>query len=45
MGFVSHDLHGEAKGAIALVVRGVRVVISKVEVGWNVGGGLGSKAE
>jgi len=43
--FVTYDLDGEARGTIALVVRGVRVVIGKVEVGWDVGDGLCSKAE
>jgi len=45
VGFITHDLDREARGAIALVVGGVCVVIGKVEVGWDVGGGLGSKAE
>jgi len=45
VGFFTHDLDGEARGAIVLVVGGVCVVIGKVEVGWDVGGGLGSKAE
>ena len=45
MQFVTHDLDGKARGAIALVVGGVSVVIGKVEVRWDVGGGLGSKAE
>jgi len=42
--FVTHDLDGNARGAIALLIGGVSVVISKVEVRWDVGGGLGSKA-
>ena len=33
MGFITHDLNGKARGAIALVVGGVCVVIGKVEVG------------
>jgi len=45
VGFITHDLDGEARGATALVVGGVCVVIGKVEVGWDVGGGLGSKKE
>jgi len=45
VGFITHDLDGETRGAIALVVGVVCVVIGKVEVGWDVGGGLGSKAE
>ena len=45
MGFITHDLNGKARGAIALVVGGVCVVIDKMEVGWDVGGGLGAKAE
>jgi len=49
VGLITHDLDGEARGAIALVVGGVCVVIGKdqlkVEVGWDVGNGLGSKAE
>jgi len=36
--FITHDLDGEARGAIALVVEGVCVVIGKEEVGWD---GLG----
>ena len=42
MGFITHDLNEKATGAIALVVGGVCVVIGKVEVGWDVGGGLGA---
>ena len=45
LGFINHHLDGETRGVIALVVGGVCVVISKVELGWDVGGGLGSKAE
>jgi len=45
VGFITHNLYIETRGAIALVVGGVCVVISKVEVGWDVGGGLGSKAD
>ena len=45
MQFVTHNLDEKAKGAIALVVGGVSVVIGKVEVRWDVGNGLGSKAE
>ena len=45
MQFVTHDLDGKARGAITLVIGGVSVVIGKVEVRWDVGGGLGSKAE
>ena len=45
MGFITHYLDGEERGAITLVVGGVYVVIGKVEVGWDVRGGLGSKAE
>ena len=41
MGFITHDLDGETRGAITVVAGGV----CKVEVGWDVGGGLGSKAE
>jgi len=41
----THNLDGKARGAIALFVGGVSVVIGKVEVRWDVGGGLGSKAE
>jgi len=43
--FITDDLKGTARGAIALVAGGVCVVIGKVEVGWDVGGGLGAKAE
>ena len=43
--FITYDPDGEARGAIALVVGGVCVVIDKVEVGWDVRGGLGSKTE
>ena len=45
MGFITHDLNGKARGSMALVVGGVCVVIGEVEVGWDVGGGLGAKAE
>ena len=45
VGFITHDLDGETRGSIALVVGDVCVVISMAEVGWDVGGGLGSKAE
>jgi len=38
-------LDGKTRGTVALVVGGVSVVIDKVEVGWDVGGGLGAKAE
>ena len=31
MGFITHDLDGKARGAVALVVGGVCVVIGKVE--------------
>jgi len=41
--FVTHDLDGESRGAIALVVGGVCVAIGKVEVGWDVGGGMGCR--
>jgi len=43
--FVTHDLDGKTRGAIALVIGGECVVIGEVEVRWDVGGGLGSKAE
>jgi len=36
--FVTHNLDGKARGAIALVIGGVSVVIGKVEVRWDVGG-------
>ena len=42
---VTHNLDGKTRGAIALVVGDVCVVIGKVDVGWDVGGGEGSKAE
>ena len=42
MGFIIHDLNGKARRAIALVVGSVSVVIGKVEVGWDVVGGLGA---
>jgi len=45
VGCITHDLDGEARGAIALVVGIVCVVIGEVDVGWDVRGGLGSKAE
>ena len=45
MKFVTHDLDGKARGAITLVIGGVCVVIGKMEVRWDVGGGLGSKVE
>jgi len=43
--FVIHDLDEKARGAIALLIGGVCVVIGKVKVRWDVGGGLGSEAE
>jgi len=43
--FVAHYFDGETRGAIALVIRGVCVVIGKVEVRWDVACGLGSKAK
>jgi len=43
--FVTHDLDGKARRAIALIIGSVCVVIGKVGVRWDVGGGLGSKAE
>jgi len=43
--FVAHYFDGETKGAIAFIIRGVRVVIGKVEVGWDLACGLGSKAK
>ena len=45
MEFVTYDLDEETRGAITLVVGGVCVVIGKVKVGWDVGGGLGAKAK
>jgi len=42
VGFIIHDLNGKARRAIALVVGSVSVVIGKVEVGWDVVGGLGA---
>ena len=45
MQFVTHNLDGKARGAIALVVGGFSVVIGKVEVRWDVGSGLDSEAE
>jgi len=36
---VPHILDGKARGAIALVIGGVSVVIGKVEVRWDVGDG------
>jgi len=45
VGFITHDLDGNARGVVALVVGGVCVVIGMVEVGCDVGGGLGAKAE
>ena len=38
--FVTHNLDGKARGAIALVIGGVSVVIGKVDVRWDVGSGL-----
>jgi len=39
------SIFGKAREAIVLVVGGVSVGIGKVEVRWDVGGGLGSRAE
>ena len=35
MEFITHDFDGEARGAIAFVIRGVCVVIGKVKVRSN----------
>jgi len=37
--FVTHNLDGKAREAIALVIGVLSVVIGKVEVRWDVGGG------
>ena len=42
---ITHDLDGEAREAIAFFVGVVCVVIGKVEVGWDEGVSLVSKAE
>jgi len=42
---ITHDLDGQAKGAIAFVIGGVCVVIGKLKVTRDVGCGLGSGAE
>ena len=42
---ITHDLDWKARGAIAFVIGGVCVVIGKVKVRWDVGGGLGLEAE
>jgi len=38
VGFITLDLDGESRGATALYVGGVCVVVGKVEVGWDKGG-------
>jgi len=43
--FVTHDFVVETRGATALVIWDVCVVIGKVKVRWDVTCGLGSKAE
>jgi len=43
--FITHNLDGKARETVSLVVVGVSVVIGKVEVRWDVGGGLSSKVE
>ena len=45
MEFITHDLDGKARGAIAFVIGGVCVVIDKVKVRWDVDSGSGSEAE
>ena len=45
MGFITHDLNVKVRGAMALAVGCVCAVSGKVEVGWDVGGVLGAKAE
>jgi len=43
--FINNDFVVETRGAVAFVIRGVRGVIGKVMVRWDVTCGLGSKAE
>ena len=45
MSVISRDLQGEAQGAISFGVRNVHVSVTKIEVGRDVVGGLGSKSK
>jgi len=43
--FISNKLQGEAKWAVAFVIRSVGVLVVKVEVRRNVAGGVCSEAK
>ena len=45
MSLISRDLQGETQGAISFFIRSVSVGVTKMEVGRNVVGGLGSRVE
>ena len=45
MSLFSRDLQGETQGAISFGIRSVSVSVTKMEVGRDVVGGLGSKSK
>jgi len=45
MSLISRDLQGETQGAISFGIRSVGVSVTKMEVGRDVVGGLGSKSK
>jgi len=45
MSLISRDLQGETQGAISFGIRSVHVSVTKMEVGRDVVGGLGSKSK
>ena len=45
MSLISRDVQGETQGAIPFGIRSVSVGVTKVEVGRNVVGGLGSESK
>jgi len=45
MSLISRDLQGETQGAVSFGIRSVSVSVTKMEVGRDVVGGLGSKSK
>ena len=45
MSLVTRDVQGETQGAISLGIWSIGVIVSKMEVGRDVVGGLGSKSK
>jgi len=45
MSLISRDLQGETREAISLGIRGIGVSVTKMEVGRDGTGGLGSKSK